>query len=205
MWYLPPDARIVFEVRASALSPRSRSVAYHHSHAARAGWQTHETPLRTNPLSLDLLPATHGCAGWSEGLIRAQALFPSAGEAAGSAAPAVRVLLVDDHEDTNRSLALLLGRRGYKVKTATSLAAAEVLCDLEPCDVLVCDMSLPDGSGLELLAASRAGRRGWVPSSLSGYNTDEDIDRSLAAGYKAHLGKPVELDKLDATIKRLGR
>ena len=40
---------------------------------------------------------------------------------------------------------------------------------------------------------------------LSGYNTDEDIDRSLAAGYKAHLGKPVELDKLDATIKQLGR
>ena len=128
-----------------------------------------------------------------------------ADEAGGSAAPVVRVLLVDDHEDTNRSLTLLLGRRGYKVQAATSLASAEVLCGLEAFDVLVCDMNLPDGSGLELLGriASKPPRLGAI--ILSGYNTDEDIDRSLAAGYKAHLGKPVELDKLDATIKRLRR
>ena len=119
--------------------------------------------------------------------------------------PAIRILLVDDHEDTNRSLSLLLGRRGYKVQAATSLASAEVLWSLEPFDVLVCDMNLPDGSGLELLGrlADHPPRLGAI--ILSGYNTDEDIDRSLAAGYKAHLGKPIELDKLDATIKRLGR
>ena len=129
----------------------------------------------------------------------------SAGEIGGSTAPPVRVLLVDDHEDTNRSLTILLGRRGYRVQTATSLASAEVLCQTENFDVLVCDMNLPDGSGLDLLArlTSNPPRHGAIV--LSGYNTDEDIDRSLAAGYKAHLGKPVELDKLDAAIKRLGR
>ena len=116
----------------------------------------------------------------------------------------IRVLLVDDHEDTNRSLTLLLGRRGYKVQAATSLASAEVLCGLNPFDVLVCDMNLPDGSGLELLGRLAAHPPRFGAIILSGYNTDEDIDRSLAAGYKAHLGKPVELDKLDATIKRLG-
>ncbi len=129
--------------------------------------------------------------------------FPPTDDAAGSAAPVVTVLLVDDHEDTNRSLTILLGRRGYKVQAATSLAAAEVLCKLDPFDVLVCDRNLPDGSGLELLARLSANppRRGAI--ILSGYNTDEDIERSLAAGYKAHLGKPVELDKLVATIKGL--
>ena len=120
-----------------------------------------------------------------------------------SAAAATRVLLVDDHEDTNRSMALLLGRRGYKVQTATSLAAAEVLWRTEVFDVLVCDRNLPDGSGLELLArlADRPPQLGAI--IVSGHNTDEDVDRSLAAGYKAHLGKPIELAQLDAAIKRL--
>ncbi len=142
-------------------------------------------------------------SSWSPERLHVHAL-PPAGDAAGSATPAVSVLLVDDHEDTNRSLTILLGRRGYKVQSAASLAAAEVLCHLDPFDVLVCDMNLPDGSGLDLLArlAANPPRRGAI--ILSGYNTDEDIERSLAAGYKAHLGKPVELDKLIATIKGLG-
>lgn len=124
---------------------------------------------------------------------------------AGGGSTPVKVLLVDDHADTNRSLVLLLGRRGYKVQSATSLAEARTLCDLEIFDALVCDMNLPDGSGLDLLPqlADRGPRLGGI--IVSGYNTDEDIDRSLAAGYQAHLGKPVELDKLDAAIKRLGR
>lgn len=119
------------------------------------------------------------------------------------ASPALKILLVDDHEDTNRSLVLLLGRRGYRVQSATSLAEANVRCDLEIFDVLVCDMNLPDGSGLDLLGqlADRAPRLGAIV--VSGYNTDEDIARSLAAGYKAHLGKPIEVAKLDAAIKRL--
>ena len=115
-----------------------------------------------------------------------------------------KVLLVDDHADTNRSLVLLLGRRGYKVQSATSLAEARTLCDLEAFDVLVCDMNLPDGSGLDLLSQLTAHPPRLGGIIVSGYNTDEDIDRSLAAGYKAHLGKPVEIGKLDATIRQLG-
>ena len=141
---------------------------------------------------------------WSERYLRLYAA-PTTAEAGGSVSPAVTVLLVDDHEDTNRSLMILLGRRGYKVRSATSLAEAKVCCDLEGFDVLVCDMNLPDGSGLDLLGqlVDRLPRLGAIV--VSGYNTDEDIARSLAAGYKAHLGKPIELDRLDAAIKGLAR
>ncbi len=154
---------------------------------------------------MNLLPSAGSRAGRRHNPLRIGCLaMPPATEIGGSATPPVRVLLVDDHEDTNRSLSILLGRRGYKVQTATSLAAAEVLCRIEKFDALVCDMNLPDGSGLNLLArlASDPPRLGAI--IVSGYNTDEDIERSLAAGYKAHLGKPVDLDKLDATIRRLG-
>ena len=116
---------------------------------------------------------------------------------------AIRVLLVDDHEDTNRSLMLLLGRRGYKVRSATSLEEAEALAGQEAFDVVVCDMSLPDGNGLELLARLHATPPVHGGIVVSGYNDDEDLARSRAAGYKAHLAKPVDVSKLDQTIRRI--
>ena len=127
---------------------------------------------------------------------------PASAGAVNTAAP-VRVLLVDDHEDTNRSLVLLLGRRGYKVRSATSLRDAELLARSEEFDVLVCDMSLPDGNGLELLGRLRETPPVHGGIVLSGYNDDEDLERSQAAGYKAHLAKPVDVSKLDETIRRI--
>jgi CheY-like chemotaxis protein len=116
----------------------------------------------------------------------------------------LRVLLVDDHEDTNRSLTLLLGRRGYKVKSAFSMTTAVNLASREEFDVLVSDIALPDGSGLDLLRqlAHPLAIGGIV---LSGYGMDEDVQRSKAAGFKAHLSKPVDFNKLDALIQRLAR
>lgn len=114
----------------------------------------------------------------------------------------LQVLLVDDHEDTNRSLFLLLRRRGYAVQTATSIAAALEAASQQDFDVLVSDMGLPDGSGLDLLAKMPTPPKvGGI--MVSGYGMDEDIARSQAAGYKEHLSKPVSVDKLDALIREM--
>lgn len=113
------------------------------------------------------------------------------------------ILLVDDHEDTNRSLMLLLRRRGYRVETALDLASAEALANAQPFDVLVCDMNLPDGSGIELLPRLKIHPPRYGAIIVSGYGMDEDIDRSRAAGYKAHLTKPVEVQRLDEVIQGL--
>ena len=115
--------------------------------------------------------------------------------------PPLRVLLVDDHEDTNRSLLLLLRRRGYEAKTATSIATAIEVAGTQDFDVLVSDMGLPDGSGLDLLSQMP------TPPALggimvSGYSMDEDIERSKAAGYREYLSKPVSVDKLDTLIRK---
>lgn len=114
----------------------------------------------------------------------------------------LRVLLVDDHEDTNRSLLLLLRRRGYDVRSAASIAAALEAADTQAIDVLVSDLNLPDGSGLDLLAQMPvAPTLGGIV--VSGYGQEEDIARSKAAGYKEHLAKPVSVDQLDVVIRRL--
>ena len=113
------------------------------------------------------------------------------------------ILLVDDHEDTNRLMMMLLRRRGYQVKTAATMADALDLLTAEPFDVLVSDMGLPDGSGLDLLrqAKEHAPRFGGIV--VSGYGMEEDIERSRAAGYREHLNKPVDVNELEAVIRKV--
>ena len=130
--------------------------------------------------------------------------------AAESAPPAgrPRLLLVDDHEDTNRAMKRVLGRLGYAVTTAASVAdalaadaAAHDSAD-GPFDLLLSDIGLPDGSGLDLMRQLCESRpvRGIA---LSGFGTDADVQRSRDAGFAEHLTKPVSLDKLRDAIARL--
>ena len=112
----------------------------------------------------------------------------------------VRLLLVEDHEDTNRSLTNMLRRRGYEVLPAKDLRSALDLATSNQFDVLVSDIGLPDGSGLDLLKALRA-KREVFGIALSGYGMEEDIRRSGAAGFSHHLIKPVDVNKLDSIIQ----
>lgn len=115
----------------------------------------------------------------------------------------ISILLVDDHEDTNRSLMLLLRRRGYLVESALDVASALTLAGRQTFDVLVSDVTLPDGSGIDLLSQMtlRPPRYGGIV--ISGYGMDEDVQRSKAAGYKAHLTKPVAVQRLDEVIQQM--
>jgi signal transduction histidine kinase len=114
----------------------------------------------------------------------------------------VRLLLVEDHEDTNRSLTRLLRRRGYDVYPAYDVRSALDLAATKQFDVLVSDIGLPDGSGTDLLKALRA--KGEVFGiALSGYGMEEDVRRSRDVGFSHHLVKPVDLNKLDSIIQAL--
>ncbi len=83
------------------------------------------------------------------------------------------------------------------------MASALELADERTFDVLVSDVTLPDGSGIDLLPQmkNRPPRYGGI--IISGYGMDDDIARSKAAGYRAHLTKPVAVQQLDETIQRL--
>jgi signal transduction histidine kinase len=112
----------------------------------------------------------------------------------------VRLLLVEDHEDTNRSLTRMLRRRGYEVHPANDMRSALDIATSKQFDVLVSDIGLPDGSGIDLLKALRA--KGEVFGiALSGYGMEEDIRRSHDVGFSHHLVKPVDLNKLDSIIQ----
>jgi CheY-like chemotaxis protein len=112
------------------------------------------------------------------------------------------ILVVDDHRDTLRSMQLLLTRLGYQVLAAENMTEAVRIADEEEFDILLSDIGLPDGSGLELIRHIRKTRN--VPAlALSGFGMEEDLQRSRDAGFSDHLTKPVSLDRLQSAIAGL--
>jgi CheY-like chemotaxis protein len=111
----------------------------------------------------------------------------------------LHILLVEDNEDTLRVMSRLLQRRGYRVSTASCLAAAKEVAR-EPFDLLVSDIGLPDGTGLDLLRHLSVERP--VPAiALSGFGMEEDLRKSREAGFLLHLIKPVDFPALEAAIR----
>jgi len=112
------------------------------------------------------------------------------------------ILVVEDHDDTLRSMKMLLNRLGYEVLAAENMTEALRIAEERHFDILLSDIGLPDGNGLELLKKIRA-RRNVPALALSGFGMDEDVDRSREAGFSDHLTKPVSIDRLQAAISQL--
>ena len=106
-----------------------------------------------------------------------------------------RILLVDDHADTLRVLSKIFRSWGYEVRTADSVRNALKEAMKEPFDLLVSDIGLPDGSGLEIMKQVKK-LYGVGGFAISGFGTEEDIRQSLAAGFDAHFVKPVSPQNL---------
>jgi CheY-like chemotaxis protein len=109
----------------------------------------------------------------------------------------MRVLVVEDNRDTAEALSLLLRIHGFEVVTARTLREARRRVD-EPIDVLISDIQLPDGSGLELMRELGSKTRGIA---MSGFGAKEDMERSREAGFSAHLVKPVPIEKVLEAIQ----
>ena len=122
--------------------------------------------------------------------------------AAPPARRSLRILLVDDHEDTRSALERLLGRRGHLVATSRDLRSAMQAAVTNQFDLLISDVALPDGTGMELIAYLRA--MSPIPGiAISGFGMNGDVEKSLQAGFSAHLVKPVSLEELEAAIERV--
>ncbi len=115
------------------------------------------------------------------------------------------VLVVDDSPETLELMQTLFSRKGYAVMTAESAAEALRLAGERTPGVIISDISMPERDGYTLLAELRQlpGCERVPAIALSGYAMEEDRDQALAAGFDVHLAKPVDPDKLFATIQSL--
>lgn len=109
------------------------------------------------------------------------------------------VLVVDDDPDHLMMLEILLESVGYRVVAAPSCADARKVLTTQRVDVLVADLFLGDGTAMDLLGGLGP-RRPTFAIVISGSDSDEDVDRTLEAGYDAHLVKPTPIDTLREVI-----
>jgi signal transduction histidine kinase/ActR/RegA family two-component response regulator len=118
---------------------------------------------------------------------------------------ALRILVVDDNADGRTLTSLVLTQAGASVKGVASVREALRMLELERPDALVSDIGLPDHDGYELIRQIRqyeADHGGFLPAvALTGYARAEDRARILAAGFQAHVAKPVDPVELTAAIE----
>ena len=111
-------------------------------------------------------------------------------------------MLVDDNHDVLNFLSAILNREGHEVVTAGDLSTALRVVSEADLDLIISDIELSDGSGLELMRVIRS-RRSIPGIAVSGFTSPEDIAQSRAAGFALHLTKPIDLRRLQQAIEEL--
>jgi len=95
----------------------------------------------------------------------------------------------------------LLARRGHLVAVAHDVRSAMQAAVRNKFDLLISDIALPDGTGMDLMMQMHAIAN--IPGiAISGFGNNGDIERSLQAGFSEHLIKPIKLDNLEAAMER---
>ncbi len=119
-----------------------------------------------------------------------------------SVRPGLNVLLVEDNHETLRYLTLMLQKRNYNVVPVDRVSAARAAAREGQFDLLISDIELPDGTGLELIHDLGGGRT--MPGiAISGFGSEEDLQQSAGAGFAEHLTKPIDLKRLESAIQRV--
>jgi two-component system OmpR family response regulator len=113
------------------------------------------------------------------------------------------LLLLEDDDDLRDELTDFLSRRGYAVRGAETIDQAEQML-AQTFDLLVLDINLPDGSGLDLCQRMRSYIRSGIVM-LTGRSERELRIQSLKGGADAYLVKPVDPEELDATLQSVLR
>lgn len=116
---------------------------------------------------------------------------------------ALRILLVEDHADTALVMSRLLTQLGHTVHAAGTLAEAVRATGDGRWDLIISDIGLPDGNGVELLGRLRQAGLAAPAIALTGFGMEEDVQQSTNAGFAAHLTKPINFTLLESTIVRL--
>ena len=117
----------------------------------------------------------------------------------------IRVLVVDDSPDTLETFGILLNVDGAIVTCASGGAEALRACEDTLFDLLISDVGMPDMDGNQLIARLRRqpGTARMPAIALTGYGRPQDVRGAYAAGFNAHLTKPVDMGRLREIVGKL--
>jgi PAS domain S-box-containing protein len=118
----------------------------------------------------------------------------------------LRILVVDDHDDTRELIGVALSQYGAGVILAGSVAEARAALDKSRVDVVVSDLGLPGEDGYDLLHTIQTQPGGGPPAiALSAHAGAADREQALAAGFMLHLAKPVDPQDLMEAVASTAR
>jgi CheY-like chemotaxis protein len=112
----------------------------------------------------------------------------------------MHVLLVEDHEETRTILTRLLAHWGYDVVAADSVRSALDFLANFRFDALVSDIGLPDGDGLQVVAAAKKMHAPTIAVALSAYGEAADREAGQRAGFDHYLTKPFDAHRLRCAL-----
>jgi CheY-like chemotaxis protein len=165
------------------------------------------TFIVTLPLITELLRPAEPSAV-APGYLQSNGAFDKSADLNSDVLSGLKVLTVDDQQDTRELIILALGRYGAEVRASDSASTAlKMIEDWKP-DVVVSDIGLPEMDGYDFMRRLRElegdGKR--IPAiAVTGYAGALDESRALNAGYAVHLSKPIELNELAKAIARVSR
>ena len=108
----------------------------------------------------------------------------------------VKVLLVEDHEDSRNTLEALLSRCGHVVTTASKVADAIALLGKARVNVLISDLGLPDGDGLDVVLIAKQLNPDIKAIALTARDSDDDYKVGFESGFDHYLTKPFDFEEL---------
>ena len=120
----------------------------------------------------------------------------------------IRVLVLEDEQDTRDLLGIVLGAHGATpILTGNVYQALQSMQTQQPIDVVIADIGMPDYNGYAFIAALRKEQRAVIRNTpvivLTAYSTPADRDTALISGFNEYLAKPFDPRVLISTIKRL--
>ena len=120
----------------------------------------------------------------------------------------IRVLVLEDEQDTRDLLGIVLGAHGATpILTGNVYQALQSMQTQQPIDVVIADIGMPDYNGYAFIAALRKDQGAEIRNTpvivLTAYSTPADRDTALISGFNEYLAKPFDPGVLTSTIRRL--
>jgi CheY-like chemotaxis protein len=114
----------------------------------------------------------------------------------------MRVLIIEDHDDTRRVLERFVTSCGFEVSVAEDLESGNQLLQDQHFGAIISDIALPDGTGYALISEARRRGLNTLAIALSGYTYPSDVEEAKLTGFDYHLKKPIDLPQLKHLLEK---